>query len=141
MKIRLATLSELHLISQIDTYAQIHSSRIDEIKTWINENSLYLVVVDTVVVAYGVFHYRFFQCGFIELIMVDENYRSQGLATKLITYFKASSKTAKIFTSTNQSNLKMKAILSRSGFVESGCVDNLDEDDTELIYYLNTLNM
>ena len=42
--------------------------------------------------------------------------------------------TAKLFTSTNQSNLGMQALLVRLGYEPSGIVHNLDEDDPELIY-------
>ncbi|MEQ4923011.1 GNAT family N-acetyltransferase [Proteus hauseri] len=137
MKIKRVTYHYLSALIELDTYAQTHSSRIEEIKAWIDNNELYIVAVDSVIVAYGVFHYRFFQCGFIELIMVDENYRQQEIGSKLINYFKALSKTDKIFTSTNQSNLKMQSMLAKLGFVESGSVDNLDKDDPEIIYYFN----
>ena len=137
MKIKHATQHHLSTLIELDTYAQTHASRVEEVKAWIDNNELYIVAVDSVIVAYGVFHYRFFQCGFIELIMVDESYRQQGIGSKLIDSFKGLSKTAKIFTSTNQSNFKMKNMLVRLGFVESGSVYNLDEGDPEIIYYFN----
>nr|ELR5264180.1 GNAT family N-acetyltransferase [Providencia rettgeri] len=55
----------------------------------------------------------------------------------LINKLKEQSKTDKIFTSTNQSNLATQKLLEKTGFVPSGYIDNLDDNDPELIYYYN----
>ena len=43
--------------------------------------------------------------------------------------------TAKLFTSTNQSNAPMQALLNKLGYRQSGFIENLDEGDPELIYF------
>jgi len=43
-------------------------------------------------------------------------------------------KTAKVFSSTNQSNRRMHQLFHNLGFVKSGFIDNLDEGDPEIIY-------
>jgi hypothetical protein len=43
-------------------------------------------------------------------------------------------KTAKLFTSTNQSNKPMQVLLNRLGYRPSGVIENLDEGDPELVY-------
>ncbi len=40
----------------------------------------------------------------------------------------------RVWTSTNESNAPMRALLGSAGFVESGRVDNLDPGDPELIF-------
>lgn len=44
------------------------------------------------------------------------------------------SKTQKIFTSTNQSNTATQQLLIKAGFIPSGYIENLDDNDPELIY-------
>jgi RimJ/RimL family protein N-acetyltransferase len=47
----------------------------------------------------------------------------------------AASKDQKLFTSTNESNKPMQALLDQLGYERSGIVENLDEADPELIYF------
>lgn len=41
----------------------------------------------------------------------------------------------RMFTSTNQSNLKMQSLLAKLGYEPSGVIHNLDEGDPELVYF------
>jgi hypothetical protein len=43
---------------------------------------------------------------------------------------------AKLFTSTNRSNLPMQALLAKLGFVQCGEVNELDPGDPELFFVL-----
>ncbi len=40
----------------------------------------------------------------------------------------------KLWTSTNESNVAMRNLLVRLGFIPSGQIDNLDEGDLELVF-------
>jgi len=53
----------------------------------------------------------------------------------MIEYFEKISPTKKVFSSTNQSNEKMKKLFLSIGYVESGYIKNLDEGDPEIIYF------
>jgi ribosomal protein S18 acetylase RimI-like enzyme len=77
----------------------------------------------------------FFAQSFIALVVVHPEHRRQGVATALIHAVEAQSPTAKLFTSTNQSNLAMQAVCESLGFVRSGLIENLDEGDPEIIYF------
>lgn len=66
--------------------------------------------------------------------MVNKNHRRQGLGLTLINKLKMQSKTPKIFTSTNQSNTATQQLLIKAGFIPSGYIENLDDNDPELIY-------
>jgi GNAT superfamily N-acetyltransferase len=78
---------------------------------------------------------RFFDYDFLELLAVRPDKRRQGIATALIRAVEARSRSGKLFTSTNRSNLPMRRLCDRLGFQRSGAVENLDNDDPELIYY------
>ncbi|MBA2425551.1 MAG: GNAT family N-acetyltransferase [Actinobacteria bacterium] len=82
-----------------------------------------------------VFDQTFFGYGFIWLLVVAPEYRRRGIATSLIHYIESICPTAKLFTSANQSNTIMQALCGRTGFVPSGVIDNLDDDDPEVVYY------
>lgn len=85
--------------------------------------------------AYGVLHYHFFHCGFIELLMVSQTHRGQGIGSYLLIALQKQCRTEKLFTSVNLSNTGMQALLLRQGFIHSGQVDNLDDGDPELFYF------
>jgi hypothetical protein len=44
--------------------------------------------------------------------------------------------TTTVFTSTNESNGAMRALLARDGWLVSGTLDGLDAGDPEVVYYL-----
>ena len=76
----------------------------------------------------------FFGNGFVSLLIVHPDFRRRGLATALMRAAELDCQTAKLFTSTNQSNIAMQQLCARLGYVKSGYVENLDEGDPELIY-------
>jgi GNAT superfamily N-acetyltransferase len=88
------------------------------------------------VMGYGVLHYHFFGCGFIEMLMVGERYRRRGVGLVLIAALKSHCRHPKLFTSTNRSNLPMQRLLLNAGFVASGQIDNLDDGDPEQVFFI-----
>ena len=76
----------------------------------------------------------FFGHDFLELLVVAEHRRRQGVGAALVESFAARAGTAKVFTSTNVSNAPMRALCERLGFVEAGRIDHLDEGDPEVVY-------
>lgn len=76
----------------------------------------------------------FFEQWFIELVFVHPAHRRRGIATALIERCESVCPTGKLFTSTNESNTAMQAVLKKRGYTRSGYIENLDEDDPELIY-------
>ncbi|HFF1655542.1 TPA: GNAT family N-acetyltransferase [Providencia rettgeri] len=66
--------------------------------------------------------------------MVNNQYRRQGLGLILINQLIKKSPTAKVFTSTNKSNTATQQLLIKTGFIPSGCIENIDDNDPELIY-------
>nr|WP_314267535.1 GNAT family N-acetyltransferase [uncultured Moellerella sp.] len=133
--IRLANPSDYEVLIALDTVVSHDQQRVIQIKNWINDQYCYLLELNGEIVAYAVVHYHFFDCGFIEMLMVAESARKNGLGLILIEHIKTICTSPKLFTSTNKSNQGMQYLLKIAGFIPSGYIDNLDEDDTELIYF------
>ncbi|EPO5265237.1 GNAT family N-acetyltransferase [Providencia rettgeri] len=129
---RVATLIDINAIFSIDTIAT--TERYEDITQWLEQEICYVLEANNEILAYGVLHYYFYSHAFIELLMVNKNHRRQGLGLTLINKLKMQSKTPKIFISTNQSNTATQQLLIKAGFIPSGYIENLDDNDPELIY-------
>ncbi len=88
------------------------------------------------VAGYLAWDYHFFDRAFVEYLVVLADYRRQGLGEALMREAIARCDTRDVFTSTNQSNLRMQALLAKLGFEHCGKVDALDPGDPELFYVL-----
>jgi GNAT superfamily N-acetyltransferase len=86
------------------------------------------------VVGYGVLTKNFFNRDFIELMHVAEGARRNGAGSALLSAIERATQAGRIFTSTNESNAPMRALLERRGYAASGRIDNLDPDDPELVF-------
>ncbi len=90
------------------------------------------------VTAYAILNYSLFCHGFIPLVYVGYKYRRLGLAVKLMRRLERECRASKLFTSTNRSNLPMRALLAKLRYRQVGSIDGLDEDDPE-VFYLKVL--
>jgi GNAT superfamily N-acetyltransferase len=86
------------------------------------------------VVGYAILEYSFYEQGFISLLYIHPNYRRHGAGLKLVQHLETVCQTAKLFTSTNLSNLPMQSLLAKLAYRLSGVIHHLDEDDPELVY-------
>ncbi len=84
---------------------------------------------------YAIVTRHFYGYPFIDLIVVHPDARRRGVATALFAYIEKTQPGEKLFTSTNESNGTMQALLDKHGYIRSGWVDNLDEGDPELIFF------
>lgn len=78
--------------------------------------------------------FEFFDKDFIALVVVDETLRRSGIGTALMRKIEDIATGDRIFTSTNESNTTMRAVLTRLGYAPSGTIDNLDPGDPELVF-------
>ncbi|WP_447919638.1 GNAT family N-acetyltransferase [Achromobacter aegrifaciens] len=85
-------------------------------------------------IGYGVLDKSFFEHDFIPLIVVKSSARRRGVATAIMRTLELQCQGGKLFTSTNVSNLPMRELLGRLGFIRSGQIDNLDDGDPELVF-------
>ena len=119
----------------LDKDEHIELKREEKITKAIFDKECYMVLADNLVVGFIIFDYRFFDQGWIELIIIDEKCRGKGIGRQAIDLMCKQSKTNKVFTSTNSSNIPMQRALTKAGFTFAGKIDGLDDGDPELFYY------
>jgi ribosomal protein S18 acetylase RimI-like enzyme len=122
-------------IAKIDEEVIGSNSRREYIRKAIEEERCIIAFNKNLIVGFLIFDTHFFDCSFISLIIVRPAERRKGYASSLIQYFIKISATKKVFSSTNKSNQRMQEVFKVNGFIESGFIENLDEDDPEIIYF------
>jgi RimJ/RimL family protein N-acetyltransferase len=116
----------------------IELKRADKITKAIMDEECFIILADNRAVGFILFDYRFFDQGWIELIIIDEEFRGKGIGGQAIDLICNQSKTNKVFTSTNSSNTQMQKALTKVGFSFAGEINGLDEGDPELFYFKTT---
>ena len=135
MDTRPARRSDLDALVRLDTVASHDEHRAVQIQGWIEDGFCHVIEMDGDIAAYGVLHHHFFDCGFIEMLMVGENFRRRRLGLTLIGHLQSICERPKLFSSTNRSNEAMQSLLKKAGFRDSGHIDNLDADDPEQVFF------
>ncbi|PYN80062.1 MAG: hypothetical protein DMD96_15415 [Candidatus Rokuibacteriota bacterium] len=97
----------------------------------------HLMVAEEAGEVVGVLAYRtdWFQCTFVSLVAVRENFRRRGAARALFKMVEAISPGPRLFSSTEETNaaaIRMHTVL---GFTPSGHIDNLPRGYRELLFY------
>jgi len=132
--VRQAVASDIELILRIDSQAPIDQSRRALVNSAVDRGECFIALQDGFVIGYAVMNYLFFDRGFVPLIHVDTNHRRRKVGSRLFDELEERCRTSRIFTSMNLSNLPMLRFLSARGYVLSGIVQDLDENDPELLY-------
>jgi ribosomal protein S18 acetylase RimI-like enzyme len=132
--IRLATSSDLAEILQIDPLAESSRKRRESIQSAVTAGFCHIAEKDKIL-GFTVLDYSFFGNGFVALLVVRPDFRRQGVASALLRHMETICTTGKLFTSTNESNLPMQALLEKLGYLPSGIIYGLDEGDPELIFH------
>jgi RimJ/RimL family protein N-acetyltransferase len=122
----------------LDKVEHIELRREEKIIKAILKEECFIILADEKAVGFVIFDYRFFDQGWIDLIILDEKYRGKGIGGQAINLICGQSKTNKVFTSTNSSNIQMQKELIKVGFSFAGKINGLDEGDPELFYYKTT---
>ncbi len=135
MRVRQATRTDIDAIIAVDREAARDENRRRHIREWVSGASAFVAMVDDAVAGYAVLEYTFFSQGFISMLIVAETSRRKGVGTALVSHLEAICKTGKLFTSTNESNEPMKALMQRMSYERSGIVHNLDDGDPELFFF------
>lgn len=135
IEVRAAGSDDLTGLIAADPHAQINAERRSEVAGWVEAGQCFVAEREGRIVGFSVLTRTFFHSFFIDLVIVAEADRRTGAGTAMIEHLIGLIPPGeKLWTSTNQSNAPMRALLPRLGFIESGRIDNLDEGDPELVF-------
>jgi GNAT superfamily N-acetyltransferase len=97
----------------------------------------HLIVAEAAAEVVGFLAYRtdWFQCTFIGLVVVREDYRRKGIAREFFRSAEAISPSPRLFSSTEETNVASIRMHTALGFVPSGHIDNLPQGTRELLFY------
>ncbi len=65
---------------------------------------------------------------------MTESERRKGVGDAILETIERARRADRLFTSTGESNAAMRALLEKRGYKPSGTIQNLDPDDTELVF-------
>lgn len=135
LAIRPATTADVDALIAIDHIAIHSADRRDAIAEWVTLGQCHLAERDGAVAGYVALTRSFFRSPFIEMLIVAGLYRRQGIGRTLIEHcIMLTPADRKLWTSTNESNTPMRALLPQLGFEQTGLFEHLDEGDPELIF-------
>ncbi|MGA9545616.1 MAG: GNAT family N-acetyltransferase [Candidatus Sulfotelmatobacter sp.] len=135
IKVRLAEPEDFDSVVRFDHVAQADSARVSEIRCAIYTGTCWVLVKDAHPIGYGIIDYSlFFHQAFMSVVYLAPAERGQGLAALLISQIESICTHAKLFTSTNKSNLPMRKLLEKMGYKLVGEVQGLDDGDPEMFY-------
>ena len=97
----------------------------------------HLMVVEEAGEVVGVLAYRtdWFQCTFVSLVAVREDFRRKGAARALFKMVEAISPGPRLYSSTEETNATAIRMHTALGFTPSGYIDNLPQGYRELLFY------
>lgn len=135
ISIRPAVENDIDALCSFDLIAQREEQRREFIRREVLSGNCFVAALDEKVIGYGVLNYTFFHVGNIDMLYIHADHRRSGAGAALLRHMESHCQTPKLFTSTNLSNLPMQSLLAKSGYVLSGVIHNLDEDDPEIVYF------
>ncbi|NET32103.1 MAG: GNAT family N-acetyltransferase [Cyanothece sp. SIO1E1] len=139
ISLRKAAIEDKAFIVDLDYHLNnlehIELKREEKLTKGILDQECFLILANNRPIGFVLFDYRFFDQGWIELIIIEEKYRGKGIGGQVFDLICKQCKTNKVFTSTNSSNVPMQKALTNAGFSFAGEIVGLDEGDPELFYY------
>ncbi len=132
--IRRAGRSDLPLLLAVDPKLESDPIRARTVAELLDASLSWVAESEGLAVGYAMATTHFFSRPFIDLVVVAEGRRRQGIGTALMAACEAAHDDDRIFTSTNESNGPMRALLVQAGYQVSGVIENLDPDEPELVF-------
>lgn len=129
-----ATSADIDAIRAMHTELETNSIAESRILRALSRGSVLVARDGDEIVGYLALDYNFFDRGFVDFLLVKPRHRRRGHGEALMRAAREICRTPALFTSTNESNMPMQALLSKLGFKPCGKVDQLDPADPELFY-------
>jgi ribosomal protein S18 acetylase RimI-like enzyme len=133
--VRLALPSDFQALRFVDPLMRADRDREYLIQTSIDRAECFVVAEDDEVHGFAILNYTLFGHAFVPLLVVAASERRRGLATALMAEAERQCVRNKLFVSCNRSNVPAQYLFERCGFVPSGQVENLDDEDDELVFF------
>jgi len=97
----------------------------------------HLMVAEAAGEVVGLLAYRtdWFECSFVSLVVVRDDFRRRGIAREFFRSVEVVSPSPLIFSSTEETNAAAIRMHTALGFTPSGYVDNLPQGTRELLFY------
>jgi len=133
-----ATEQELEAIRALDVMVTGDVGRKDFLANAVRAGQCLVARIGGTMVGFGVLDQSygpFNGQGFISLLITHPDHRRRGVATALIHHIEPICPTEKLFTSTDESNVIAQQVYESLGFVRSGYIENVADDDREIIYF------
>ena len=105
------------------------------IKSHLERHHLIVAEAEAEIVGFLAYRTDWFQCTFVSLVVVREDFRRRGIAREFFKSVEAVSPTPRVFSSTEETNAVSIRMHSALGFVPSGHIDNLPQGARELLFY------
>lgn len=105
------------------------------IKSHMERHHLIVAAAADEVVGFLAYRTDWFQCTFISLVVVRENFRRRGIAREFFRSVEAVSPTPRLFSSAEETNAGSIRMHTALGFSPSGYIDNLPQGTRELLFY------
>lgn len=132
--IRRAGRADLPALARVDPKLESDPVRARLIPQMLDLGLSWLAEADGAPLGYVVATTHFFDRPFVDLLVVADDRRRGGIGTALMAACEAQHDDDRLFTSTNESNQPMRALLAKAGYQVSGVIENLDPGDPELVF-------
>jgi GNAT superfamily N-acetyltransferase len=129
-----AQAADIDRLAKIDPSLDRDARRRTHILDLLDVGMSWLALVSGDPAGFAVVTRHFFGHPFVDLLFVREDHRRQGVSRALMTHCERAHDGDRIFTSANESNLAMRALMEALGWRPCGQVDALDEGDPELFF-------
>lgn len=135
-QVRRANSDDLDSVLSLDRLNPVGHERSELLSARVQSGECLLFERDGQSVGYLIMKSRgFIGRDFIELLVVAAQERRTGVASSLLYEALSQSLTRETFTSTNESNAPMIALLRKHNWTFSGQLEGIDEGDPELVFY------
>ena len=105
------------------------------VRSHLDRHHMLVAELDGAVIGMIAYRTDWFQCTFVTLVSVREDYRKRGVARALYRAVEGMSPSPRLFSSTEETNAVSIQMHTALGFQSSGHIDNLPQGYRELLFY------